>query len=376
MGSSSTPQRLDLDVRFPPPPPASMEETPQPLARALPVPVTVALLVCALAASVLLAIGLGATAVSPGETLRYLWAALTGGRITAEEVSSYQIIWQVRTPRVLLAAVVGAGLSAVGVAIQAMVRNALADPFVLGVSSGASAGAALVTVSGSLAALGIYAVSAGAFLGALLVSTLVYLASRGAAGLAPLRLVLTGVAMAFGFQAVMSVIVYFVPDGEATSTVLFWSMGGFGAATWGALPVVTAAVAVSLIVLRRLGRGLDVLALGDETSASLGVDARRLRRGLFVLTSLATGAMVAVSGAIGFVGLVMPHMVRLWAGAAHARVLVITPLVGAVFMVWADLLARTMVAPRELPIGAITALVGVPVFLILLRRRSYLFGGR
>ncbi|GGQ33420.1 sugar ABC transporter substrate-binding protein [Streptosporangium pseudovulgare] len=336
----------------------------------------VTLLVCSLCVSVLLAIGLGAAAVPPGETLRYLWAALTGGRITAEEVTSYQIIWQVRTPRVLLAAVVGAGLSAVGVAIQAMVRNALADPFVLGVSSGASAGAVLVTVSGSLAALGVYAVSAGAFLGALLVSALVYLASRGAAGLAPLRLVLTGVAMAFGFQAVMSVIVYFVPDGEATSTVLFWSMGGFGAATWGALPVVTAAVAVALVILRRLGRGLDVLALGDETSASLGIDARRLRRGLFVLTSLATGAMVAVSGAIGFVGLVLPHMVRLRAGAAHARVLVIAPLAGAVFMVWADLLARTMVAPRELPIGVITALVGVPVFLLLLRRRGYLFGGR
>ncbi|WP_084008615.1 FecCD family ABC transporter permease [Planomonospora sphaerica] len=375
MGSSPAPQRPDLDGRSTPSP-APPEETPRPPARALPMPAAVTLLVCALAVSVLLAIGLGAAAVPPGETLRYLWAALTGGRITAEEVTSYQIIWQVRTPRVLLAAVVGAGLSAVGVAIQAMVRNALADPFVLGVSSGASAGAVLVTVSGSLAALGIYAVSAGAFLGALLVSVLVYLVSRGAGGLAPLRLVLTGVAMAFGFQAVMSVIVYFVPDGEATSTVLFWSMGGFGAATWGALPVVTAAVAVAVIVLHRLGRGLDVLALGDETSASLGVDARRLRRGLFVLTSLATGAMVAVSGAIGFVGLVLPHMVRLWTGAAHARVLVIAPLAGAVFMVWADLLARTVVAPRELPVGVLTALVGVPVFLVLLRRRGYLFGGR
>jgi iron complex transport system permease protein len=182
--------------------------------------------------------------------------------------------------------------------------------------------------------------------------------------------------MAFGFRAVMSVIVYFVPDGEATSTVLFWSMGGFGAATWGSLPVVTAAVVISVVVLRRLGRSLDVLALGDETSLSLGVDTTRLRRGLFVLTSLATGAMVAVSGAIGFVGLVMPHLVRLWIGAAHLRVLTIAPLVGAIFMVWADLVARTLVAPRELPIGAITALVGVPVFVTLLRRRGYLFGGR
>ncbi|GAA3305794.1 iron ABC transporter permease [Nonomuraea dietziae] len=345
-------------------------------AAAINVPLLCVILTGVLVVSVLLAIGLGAAAVSPGETLRYLWAALTGGRITADEVTAYQIIWQVRTPRVLLAVLVGAGLSAVGVAIQAMVRNALADPFVLGVSSGASAGAVLVSVFGAMAAMGIYAVSVGAFLGALLVSTLVYLASRNSGGLSPLRLVLTGVAMAFGFQAVMSVIVYFAPDGEATSMILFWSMGGFGAASWGALPVVAVVTIVSIVLLHRHGRMLDVLALGDETSASLGVDSVRLRRRLFVLTSLATGAMVAVSGAIGFVGLVMPHLVRLWVGAAHVRVLAIAPLVGAIFMVWADLVARTLVAPRELPIGAITALVGVPVFVILLRRRGYLFGGR
>jgi iron complex transport system permease protein len=156
-------------------------------------PLIVVLLAGVLTVSVLLAIALGAAAVPPGETLRFLWAAVTGGSITADDVAAYQIIWQVRTPRVLLAVLVGAGLSVVGVAIQAMVRNALADPFVLGVSSGASAGAVLVSATGALTALGIYAVSAGAFLGALLVSALVYLASRGAGGLTPLRLVLTGV---------------------------------------------------------------------------------------------------------------------------------------------------------------------------------------
>ncbi|MFI6294975.1 FecCD family ABC transporter permease [Nonomuraea sp. NPDC050790] len=334
----------------------------------------VVLLSAVLAVSVLLAIGVGAAAVPPGQTLRYLWAAISGAAITPEEVATYQIVWQVRTPRVILAVLVGAGLSAAGVAVQAMVRNALADPFVLGVSSGASAGAVLVGVTGALTALGIYAVSAGAFLGALLASALVYVVSRQGGGLSPLRLVLTGVAAAFGFQALMSVIVYFAPDGEATSTVLYWSMGGFGAATWGALPVIAVVTLAALAVLRGLGRNLDVLAQGEETSASLGVDTVRLRRGLFVLTSLSTGAMVAVSGAIGFVGLVMPHLVRLLVGAAHTRVLTIAPLAGAIFMVWADLMARTLFAPRELPIGVITALVGVPVFVTLLRRRGYLFG--
>ncbi|MEU3948321.1 iron ABC transporter permease [Streptomyces sp. NPDC029526] len=334
-----------------------------------------AVLLAVLLASVVVAVGLGAAVITPAETARHLWAALSGGTVTTEEVTTHQIIWQIRTPRVLLAALVGAGLSAAGVAIQALVRNALADPFVLGVSSGASVGAVAVTVTGGLAALGVHAVSAGAFLGALAASLLVYAAALHRGTLSPLRLVLTGVAMALGFQAVMSLIVYTVPDGEATSTVLYWTMGGFGAATWGALPVVAAVVLLGVAVLRRHGRALDVLALGDETASSLGVDPDRHRKGLLVLVSLMTGVMVAVSGAIAFVGLVVPHVVRMVAGAGHARVLTVAPLAGAVFMVWADLVARTVVAPRELPLGVITALVGVPVFVTLMRRRRYLFGG-
>ncbi|MEW2448476.1 iron ABC transporter permease [Streptomyces parvulus] len=329
-----------------------------------------------LLASVVVAIGLGPAFVTPAETARHLWAALTGGRVGADEVTTYQIVWQIRTPRVLLAALVGAGLSAVGVAIQAMVRNALADPFVLGVSSGASVGAVAVTVTGGLAALGIYAVSAGAFAGALAASLLVYAASATRGALSPLRLVLTGVAMSLGFQAVMSLMVYFAPDSEATSMVLYWTMGSFGAATWGALPVVAVVVVGGVAALHRHGRVMDVLALGDETAASLGVGPDRQRRRLLVLVSLVTGVMVAVSGAIAFVGLVMPHVVRMLVGATHARVLAIAPLAGAVFMVWVDLAARTAVAPRELPLGVITALVGVPVFIALMRRKGYTFGGR
>ncbi|MEU6995373.1 iron ABC transporter permease [Streptomyces sp. NPDC046465] len=329
-----------------------------------------------LLASVVVAIGLGAAVITPGDTARYLWAALSGGRIDADERTTYQIVWQIRTPRVLLAALVGAGLSAVGTAIQAMVRNALADPFVLGVSSGASVGAVGVTVTGGLAALGVYAVSAGAFIGALVASFLVYVASSDRGSLSPLRLVLTGVAMSLGFQALMSVIIYFAPDSEATGMILYWTMGSFGAASWGALPVVSAVILLGLAVLYRHARALDVLALGDETAASLGVGADRHRRSLLVLVSLITGVMVAVSGAISFVGLVMPHLVRMVVGATHARVLAVAPLVGAVFMVWVDLLSRTVVAPRELPLGVITALVGVPVFIALMRRKGYVFGGR
>lgn len=333
-------------------------------------------LAVALMCSIPLAIGIGSASVSPGDTVRYLWLALTGGGITPDEIPDYQVVWQIRTPRVLLAAVVGGGLGAVGVAVQAMVRNALADPFILGVSSGASVGAVSVTVFGLLSAAGIYAVSLGAFLGALGASVLVYLAAGSAATVTPLRLVLIGVAMSFGFQAVMSVIVYYIPGNEATSTVLYWMMGSFGAAEWGMLPPVAFVICVGIVLLVTNSRGLDVLSLGDETAASLGTDTRRLRRGLFALSAVMTGAMVAVSGAIAFVGLVIPHAVRLLVGAAHSTVLVLAPLLGAVFMVWVDLISRVLVAPRELPLGVITALIGVPVFVILMRRGRYVFGGR
>ncbi|MDA8369154.1 MAG: iron ABC transporter permease [Nocardiopsaceae bacterium] len=337
---------------------------------------TVAVLSTALAVSVVAAISLGPATMPAGDTLRYIGAALTNGTIRPDEVSDYTIIWAVRTPRVLLAAVVGAGLGIIGVAVQALVRNALADPFVLGVSSGASVGATSVVVFGAFGALGVYALSAAAFLGALGASILVYLAAQSRGGLSPLRLVLTGVAMAFGFQAVMSVIVFLSKDGEAARTVLFWLMGSLGAATWGSLPLAGSAVLAALVLLRRSSRSLDVLALGDETAASLGVHTEALRRRLFLLTALVTGAVVAVSGAIGFVGLVMPHLVRMVVGSGHARVLAVAPLAGALFLVWVDLVSRTLVAPQELPLGVITALIGVPVFITLMRRRSYLFGGR
>lgn len=336
----------------------------------------VLVLVTVLAVSLVLAIGLGSGVVAPQDTARYLWVSVTGGSISSDEVSQHQIIWNIRTPRVLLAAGVGAGLGAVGVAVQALVRNPLADPYILGVSSGASVGAVMASVFGMLTALGIYAVSVGAFLGALGATLLVYAIAYSRTGITPLRLVLTGVALSFGFQALMSVIVYLAPTAEATSMILFWTMGSFGAATWGKLPLVLAAVIAGIVLLRRYSRALDAMSFGDETASSLGINTAATRRGLFVVTGLMTGAMVAVSGAIGFVGLVIPHVTRMVIGSTHARLLLVAPLVGAVLMIWVDLLARTMAAPRELPLGALTALVGVPIFIALMRRRAYVFGAR
>jgi iron complex transport system permease protein len=330
----------------------------------------------ALVVTVLMGVALGPTVIPLGDVVRYISAAVTGGTVTADDVSSYSIIWQVRVPRVLLAVLVGAGLSVVGVAIQAMVRNALADPFVLGISSGASVGAATVVVFGLFASLGIYAISAAALLGALAASVLVYLAARSRAGLTPLRLVLTGIAMAYGFQAVTSLVVFLSPNYEAASTVLFWLLGSLGGATWGSLPLAAAGVLCCIVLLLRRSRSLDVLSMGDETAASLGVNAVSTRRWMFALISVVTGLLVAVSGAVGFVGLMLPHLVRMLVGSSHRRVLVVAPLAGACFMVWADIAARSFFSPQELPLGVITSLVGAPVFVVILRRRGYLFGSR
>ncbi|WP_433274648.1 FecCD family ABC transporter permease [Actinosynnema sp. CS-041913] len=334
-----------------------------------------AVLSVALAVSVVVGIALGPTTVPLPDVLRFLGKAVSGGTIRPDEVTGYSIVWHVRAPRVLLAAVVGAGLSVVGVAVQALVRNALADPFVLGISSGASVGATAVVVFGLFASLGVFALSTAAFLGALGATVLVYLAARSRLGLTPLRLVLTGVALAYAFQAVMSVLVFLSPNGQAAQTVLFWLLGSLGAATWASLPLAAVAVVVAVVVLLCNGTALDVLSMGDETAASLGTDAARLRRWLFVLTAVVTGLLVAVSGAIGFVGLVLPHVVRMVVGSGHRRVLAVAPLAGACFLVWVDLVARTLFAPEELPLGVITALIGVPVFLVVMRRRGYAFGG-
>ncbi len=334
------------------------------------------LLTLILLASLVAATALGAAVIPLGDTLRYLWKAISGGVISQEELTSYTVVADLRAPRVVLAALVGAGLSLLGIAGQAMVRNPLADPFILGVSSGASVGAAAVVALGIFGALGIYALSFAAFLGALAASALVYVLAGGRHGMAPNRLILTGVVLSFGFQALTSTIVFFEPRGDAARAVMFWLLGSLGGANWAQLPVVVAAVVLVFLVLLRAAPALDVLSSGDSAATSMGVDPGRMRRLLFLLTALGTGALVAVSGTVGFIGLVVPHVMRLLLGPAHRRLILLAPLVGAILLVWVDVLSRIATPPRELPLGVMTALVGVPTFLALMARRNYVFGGQ
>ncbi|MFI1393396.1 FecCD family ABC transporter permease [Streptomyces sp. NPDC020681] len=326
--------------------------------------------------SLVCGVALGASDLAWGEVLRFLWAGLSGGVLRPDEAAAYSIVWEIRLPRTLLAAVVGAGLATTGVAVQAMVRNALADPFVLGISSGAAVGANAVILFGTLAAFGVWALSVSAFASALVAMTLVYTVARSSYGLTPLRLVLTGTAMSYGFSAITTLMVFRAERGEAARSAVMWLLGSLSGATWGALPIAAGTVVAGAAYLALSSGRLNALAMGDETAAALGVNPERLRRELFVVTAGVTAAVVAVSGAIGFVGLMVPHLVRMLVGADHRRVLVVAPLMGAVLLVWVDILSRLLLAPAELPVGVITAVLGVPVFLVLMRRRGYAFGGR
>lgn len=330
--------------------------------------VVAALLGVALLAALTAAVSLGSVDIPVGEVWSVVGRRLTGG--AAEPGSRDLIVWQLRAPRALLAAVVGAGLGLVGAAVQALVRNPLADPYLLGISSGASLGAvaAVVLGTGAGSAIG-FGASGAAFAGALAAFALVWTMARRGGGFSPLRLVLAGVGIGQFLSGFTSYLVLQAGDEQQTRGVLFWLMGSLSGAQWSQLAIPAGAVALGLLVLQARARALNALLMGDETAAGLGVDVVRLRRELFVVTSLLTGVLVAVSGAIGFVGLLVPHACRLVVGGDHRRLLPVSALAGAVLLVMVDTVARTALDTQEVPIGVVTALIGAPALLYLLDRR-------
>ncbi|MFP4310773.1 MAG: FecCD family ABC transporter permease [Nitriliruptoraceae bacterium] len=328
------------------------------------------LLGAGLLATVIAGIAIGAVVVPVGTVARVVGHHLLGwpSEVTWSGPQE-SIIWEVRAPRVLLGAAVGAGLAVCGVALQAMVRNLLADPYLLGVTSGASTGAAAAILFGVGGGIGEHALSASAFLGALGASALVFLLARAAGRVTSVRLLLSGVAVGYALYAATSFLIFASGSAEGARSVLFWLLGFLGLASWSTpLAVVVIVVALTVVLLVLWGQRLDALALGDETSLTLGVDPARFRVQLLVVVSLCVGVVVAASGGIGFVGLVIPHLARRLVGGAHRRVVPVAALLGALFLVWADVAARTVLAPRELPIGILTSLVGAPFLLVLIRR--------
>ncbi|WP_367882848.1 FecCD family ABC transporter permease [Comamonas testosteroni] len=334
-----------------------------------------AMLTAVLLLSLTLAITLGPVRIAPGQAWQ-ITAYELGQRLGLDWPSGnwssaqYQIVWRVRLPRVLLAALTGAGLALVGVAMQAMVRNPLADPYLLGVSSGASVGAVSVLAFGALAFAGELALPLGAFSGALLACAAVYLLAHANGRLQASRLILGGVAIAYCLGGVTSLIVLTADQRELANSVLTWTLGSLAGTRWQELGLPAALLAAGVALLLAQARSLNALLAGEETAATLGVDTTRTRRWLFVLVSMVTGVLVALTGPIGFVGLIVPHVARMLVGSEHRRVLPVAALTGAIFLIWVDVFSRISFAPAEVPVGVITSLLGGPFFVWMLCRKS------
>ncbi len=281
------------------------------------------------------------------------------------ELTASPIIWQLRLPRALLAFLVGGALGVSGVGLQALVRNPLADPFLLGLSGGAGLGA---VVAIALHLPGPWALPLAAFVGAVGAMALVYrLGLIGGAELDPRILLLGGVAVGAFAAAIMTALVSLAEATELRNAFL-WLWGGFSGASWTTVLVILVYAPLPLVVLVAAARPLDLLALGEEPAQYLGADVRRLKQLVYLSASLLTAAAVAVAGVIGFVGLIVPHICRLVWGRLHHTLFPTAFLTGGIFLAAADTVARTVVAPRELPVGIVTALLGVPLFAFLLRR--------
>ena len=274
------------------------------------------------------------------------------------------IIWQLRLPRVLTAAAVGAGLALSGAVMQALTRNPLADPYLLGLSSGASLGAVAVLLLGVAILLPL-----AAFRGAMLALGLTLLLASSLGRITPSRTVLAGLAVSSLAAAVTSLVIFWTVTGDSYREILGWLLGSLAGARWPAVGIGFSAILIAGLPIMLSSRILDAFAFGDTAAATLGINVPGSRWTLLAATALLTGAMVSVSGSIGFVGLILPHAVRPLVGPRHRALLPLSAIVGAIFLIWADTAARSLFDPRELPVGIVTAIIGAPVFAVLLTRR-------
>lgn len=314
----------------------------------------------------LLTVTVGAAAVPVGDVVGII-ASHLGFDVTGDWSQARQaIVWQTRVPRTLIGLSVGAILGVCGCVLQALVRNPLAEPYLLGVSSGASSGAALaILVLGVTSSL---ATGFLAFLGAL-VATLVVLLIAGRTQNA-LQLILAGLAVGFGFQALTNLMIFGSDSPEASRAVMFWTLGSLSRGLWSQVPLVLIIAVLITVAMSFFGPVLDAMASGDKTALSVGIDPARTRLALLLPVSAAVAVAVAVSGGIGFVGLIVPHLMRSFIGYSHRWLVVGSALFSAIFLVCADAVARVVFAPQELPIGIITGLIGAPFLVWLIRTQG------
>ncbi len=326
---------------------------------------TITALLAVLGVAVVAGVGFGAVSVSPAEVFQVFGRALRGEAGPVADA----VIMDLRLPRVVLAALVGASLAGAGVLYQALFRNPLADPYILGVSSGAGLGAIIAIVATSAATgLRYGMVPLGAFIGAIATILLVVKIASRRGRLDTISLLLAGVAISYALSALTSFIM--VVFRESMASVVFWMMGGLTAASWKYVTMIAPMFVVGIAVPLMFTRELNIMLLGDERAGQLGVEVERFKRAALAFASLLVAAAVAVSGLIGFVGLMTPHIVRLVLGPDHRLLLPASTIAGASIMVLADLVARVALAPVEIPVGIVTALLGGPFFVWLLVRRE------
>lgn len=327
----------------------------------------------ALVVSVVLATAMGAVAVPPLDTVRIVLARTVfsrdPGRLAGIPRGTVSIIWNLRLPRVLLGALVGSSLALAGVTFQGLLRNPLADPFTIGVSSGAAAGATLALLLRQLVGLNLpHMIPLFAFVGAVLAMFFVYNLAKIGATVPVVTLLLSGVVVSSFLSAVISMTM--VLAGQNMQGIFFWLSGGLTMRSWQHLWFVIPYLVLGGLVLYSFARELNIMLLGEEAAHNLGVSVERTKKILLVTASLVTASAVSVSGMIGFVGLIIPHAVRIVSGPDHRVLLPASAVVGAIFLIWADVVARTVMAPQEVPVGIITAFVGAPFFIYLLRKKK------
>ena len=336
-------------------------------------PLLTGLLFGAALLTIILAAGIGPVSIGPETTARILLSRLPGiGAFITPDWQELEtnIILGLRLPRVCLGMVVGASLAVCGVAMQALVRNNLADPFILGVSNGAAAFATLGMLFGAFSFLGTFSLSISAFLGSAVTILFVYTISRVRGRVNITQLLLSGVAVSMMMEGLTNIIKLSAPNALGLHNAEFWMAGSLAGARWEYLTLPLAVLAACMAFLMIHYRGLNLLLLGDESAAALGINVGRLQKLLILAASLMAGTTIAVSGSIGFVGLMVPHFTRLLVGGDHRRVLPVCALLGGILVVWVDVAARMLIAPEELPVGVLTAVIGGPIFIWMLKKSN------
>lgn len=285
------------------------------------------------------------------------------------------VVWLTRMPRIVLAIAVGVGLSVVGIVMQAIVKNPLADPYILGVSSGASLGATLAVVLGIGSSFGSNSLGIMGFIGAFGVSILVLIISNIGGRSNSIKLLLAGMALSSVCSSFSSFLVYISDDSQKLKTITFWLMGSLAGAKWNEIVIIMPIIILGVIFFMTQYRTLNLMLLGDEVSITLGTDLHKFRIIYLVITSLMIGLLVYVSGMIGFVGLIIPHIVRMIFGTDHKKIIPISALLGAIILIWADVLSRALIKGTEIPIGIVISIIGSPLFVWLMIKKNYGFGG-